>query len=81
MNRDLSHNHQQYDLMAKLGQPQFVQQFIGAQHDDISVVRGEGFAGQEGMNDLTGVYEILGLFSNRKLRNHDGRSLTELEEN
>ena len=67
-------------VIDRLGQPQFVQQFIGALHDNISVFRGEGLTGQEGMNELTGVYEILSLFSNWKLRNHEGRSWTELEE-
>ena len=53
--------------MTKLGWRQFIQQLIGAELDEVSILRRERVpALQQGVNGFAGADEIRGLFPNRK---------------
>ena len=53
--------------MTKLGWHQFFQQLIGAELDEVSILRCEHVpACQQGVNGFAGADEIRGLFPNRK---------------
>jgi hypothetical protein len=55
--------------MTKLGRRQFIQQLIGAELDEVSIIRAERVpAFQQSVNGFTGADEIRGLFPNRKDR-------------